>query len=205
MTFKVGRVDPLPPHLLPIAPPAVREASEAHAAALTRLAALRGQAHEAREAADAASGADAASALAAVEAGKAVPAPTAPKAAAALDGAIRAVAAADQLAQQSQDSYIAVLNERAEEMAATIRDRVDTIRATATMHADALEEAIRESYNLGYVVDELLSGVTRHRRDPTFNPVRPYGRRGPYDHAAGVLDEARARLGGPKTPGRAQW
>lgn len=190
-------VTPFDPAFHELLTPGVRQASDEHRQALVELQARRATVTAAREQLAAAQNADGASAHFAVQAGKQPPAATAPKAADQLERAQRAVAAAEQIARDSQNVLLRIVLEQLPTLRAAVLERQEHNRATAEQALDTIAGALREADALNVLLRELDEHFIQGKA-PHFEPLVPRRRGDPAEEA---LNGIRGRLATAPQPG----
>jgi hypothetical protein len=183
-------VEPLAPHLVALAPKAVREASEKHREALEKLTRLRSEARAAEAACEQARAADERAAREAVEHGRAIPTAKATKTLAAADSARRAVEAAEQIARGTQHGFITALNGCRDSFTASVASKIADLDAERGRLIDALERAISEERDVRVLAHELDGLAPPGSRLQLF-AVRP-SRRPVSRERQAMLDRLRA-------------
>jgi hypothetical protein len=188
-------VVPWPPHLYAYIPAPVRTASEALQAAVDRLVEAQRAATASGAAVEAAQAADRASARLAVESGRQPPTSTVPTALERAERAKRAVEACTAIAREAQNAFVATQLEHVDDTVAALHDRQGAVRQVLDARLDEIAAGLREMHALDYVLAELTGGTLRHRRAPSFQPVRARPRR-PRDLGEEAVQPLRATIAG---------
>jgi len=190
-----GRVDPLPPHLVPYATDAVREASERFYESLVSLRTAQHLVTERVADVEAAVACDEAAARVAVIAGKQTPAAVTPKAVEAQDRARRAADAHAQIAREEQKHYINALQVDSDEVRGTVVARQNEIRQALAKIDLQAAAGLQELWTLDELLRALDPAVLANQRRPEFRPVQR--RRRPFDASAAPLAGLRAAIAAP--------
>jgi len=188
-------VTPYPTSIRHLLTDRVAQASEEHADALARHNASHQLVALQAAAIDSAALGDEQAARDAVAGGEQPPARTTPEAAESHDKAMRAAAAAERLARESQHALLGATLDDRDELLAIIADRSAQLRRTAAPHLNALVPMLRECG----AIDELRTAIS----DPTalmgdgaeLQPAKR--RRRPHDHAEAPLAPVLQALGAP--------
>lgn len=163
---EIGSVTPLPAFGLSLAPEPVQEASKEFGESLDRLDAARLKAEDAKVAVEAAATADRQVAREATEAGKPPAKPTAPKAREQAEQAERAVPAAEWLAREALDRYLAAVREHRDVILGEAAERETTLAANLVSRLDAVEEGMFRLAEVRHLQRELK--VPPAGRHPVF-------------------------------------
>lgn len=132
-------------------------------------------------------------ARAAVEAGEVPPTSDLPAALDGVERAVRAVEARTELARESQNHFVAVQLANLAETAASVRARQSAVAAVLDSRLTEVAAGLNELQALAHVLAELEGGVLRHKRQPSFRPVRAAARR-PRDLGAEAVEPLRERV-----------
>ncbi len=187
-------VVPWPKHLHTFLPAPVRAASAGLQTAIDHLADAERNLHAHRADAEAAQAADKTAARTAVEAGKVPPTSDLPAVLDGVERAVRAVEARTELAREAQNHFVAVQLSNLGETTGSIRARQSAVVAVLDSRLTEVAAGLNELQALAHVLAELEGGVLRHKRQPSFKPVRAVSRR-PRDLGAEAVEPIRDAVG----------
>ena len=188
---ELGNVAPLPEFAARLAPEPVREASEEFGAKLDQLDQARADARAAADAVEAAEWADREAAREAAASGKAPPKASAPKARARREEAERGIPAAEWIAREALDRYLAAVRDHRDEIDAAAAENETALAAVLLRRVDEIEDALLRLAEVRALRTELETPPAG--RHPVFG-VRP-PRRLASDEAK-AIEALRIRLGG---------
>jgi hypothetical protein len=196
-TIRRLNVEPLPPALEGLAPPAVVERSREAAEVQARAAETAAAARAATEGIAGARAADEAAAVDAAEQGNAPPKPTLGKAEERAQEAGRAAAAHVELERRAKLAYLDAVRDALPAMKEAAEAELGKVSGAATEHLDALQAALLRSREVRILL-RALDPESLVGREPTFTPAVRLRRGRPRSpitaEAQGHLDGLRAEL-----------
>jgi len=110
-----------------------------------------------------------------------------------VERAVRAVEARTDLAREAQNHFVAVQLANLAETAASVRARQSAVAEVLDSRLTEVAAGLNDLQALAHVLAELEGGVLRHKRQPSFRPVRTVARR-PRDLGAEAVEPLRAQV-----------